>query len=423
MKLLSITNRYFFLSLLLLFSLAGVVLFYAIRFYMNEEMDEQLNAERSQFEKNIQSIDSLDASSLVFLGNIDVEEVSSEKNIEPEVFDSMMYSELEKEMIPFRLIRFSARTKKADYTVLIKESKLETVDIVNSIFCSLMLVFGLFCVVLYLSNCYLNKRVWSPVLKTIQAIKKFNINDREASLKIESAHIEELNELNAALQKMIERIKSDFFQMKEFSENAAHELQTPLSIIRSKLETLLQSENLKDEDARLISQALEGSGRLSRLNQSLLLLTKIENRQYEQKQMVRFSAVFEKYLEIYTDVIAEKRIAIQMEDKDDFVFEINLTLADMLISNLLGNSIKHNNRNGNVRITLFKDGFEISNSGDAPLYPTEQLSNRFKKGNNASEHLGLGLALVKEIVETSGLQISYTFEDERHVMAVKKRRI
>ncbi|MDD2611583.1 MAG: HAMP domain-containing sensor histidine kinase [Bacteroidales bacterium] len=420
MNLLSITNRYYLISLSLFFIFAGVLLFYAISYNMNEELDEQLYAEQIHVENAIKSMDHINATPLSLLDNIIVKKTSFAVNIKPEIFDSLIYDDVEKEMIPFRLIRFSAQTTNANYVIVIKESKIETSDLVISIFFSLMLVFGLFCLILYVANSYLNRKIWSPFLETISAIKTLNINNRDVSFKYQTSHIEEFNELNFSLQKMIERIESDYLHMKEFSENAAHELQTPLSIIRSKLESLLQSKDLNNEDAQLIDQALESTVRLSRLNQSLLLLTKIENRQYEQKQEVSFSSVFDKYIEFYNENILENGIEIQLNKYEDFVFEINPTLADLLISNLLSNAIKHNIQDGEAVINIEKGRFEIFNTGEEPTCSTELFFNRFKKGNHLPEHLGLGLALVKEIVETSGLQITYIYENDRHLIMVKK---
>ncbi|MDD3907251.1 MAG: HAMP domain-containing sensor histidine kinase [Bacteroidales bacterium] len=420
LNLLSITNRYYLISLSLFFIFAGVLLFYAISYNMNEELDEQLYAEQIHVENAIKSMDHINATPLSLLDNIIVKKTSFAVNIKPEIFDSLIYDDVEKEMIPFRLIRFSAQTTNANYVIVIKESKIETSDLVISIFFSLMLVFGLFCLILYVANSYLNRKIWSPFLETISAIKTLNINNRDVSFKYQTSHIEEFNELNFSLQKMIERIESDYLHMKEFSENAAHELQTPLSIIRSKLESLLQSKDLNNEDAQLIDQALESTVRLSRLNQSLLLLTKIENRQYEQKQEVSFSSVFDKYIEFYNENILENGIEIQLNKYEDFVFEINPTLADLLISNLLSNAIKHNIQDGEAVINIEKGRFEIFNTGEEPTCSTELFFNRFKKGNHLPEHLGLGLALVKEIVETSGLQITYIYENDRHLIMVKK---
>lgn len=423
MKLLSIINRYYLISLLLFFILAGFLLFYAFSFYLNEEQDEQLNTERVHFLNEMRSVDLLNMSSLDLFDGVIVKEVSPELSLKPEIFDSLMYDAAEKIMVPYRLIRFSAPTKKMNYLVVIKMTKLETGDIVNSIFMSLMLVFGLLCIILFISNLYLNKKVWFPFLETISAIKTLNINDQEASFKYKHSRIDEFNELNLSLQKMIEHIKSDYLRMKEFSENASHELQTPLTIIRSKLESLLQSKDLKDEDAQLIDQALECTVRLSRLNLSLLLLTKIENHQYEQKQLISFSQVFDKYIELYAEIIEGKELSISFNKDEECTIEFNPVLSDILISNLLGNAIKHNVQNGDIVICVKQDGFRISNTGEKPECSPELMFSRFKKGNHSPEHLGLGLALVKEIVDISGFEISYIYENNRHVMLVKKNEV
>jgi len=415
-KLLSITNRYYLISLLLFFIIAGVLLFFIISFNLDEELDEQLYTEQVHVVNAIRSVENFNELSMPLYDNFIVKKDFTKVNRKPQIVDSLMYDDVEKEMIPFRVIRFSAQTKNARYIILIKKSKIETVDLFFGIFLSLMIVFGLFCMILYVSNSYLNRKIWSPFLETIAAIKTLNINDRDVSFNYKHSKIEELNELNSSLQKMIEQIKSDFFRMKEFSENAAHELQTPLSIIRSKLESLLQSENLNNEDAQLIDRALESTVRLSKLNQSLLLLTKIENRQFEQKQLIPISSVIDKYLELYFDLIDGKKLSVTLNKEKEFFIDINPVLSDLLISNLLGNAIKHNVQNGDIVINIKHDGLEMSNSGEAPEYATDELFSRFKKGNHAPEHLGLGLALVKEIVETCGFNISYVYKNERHTL-------
>lgn len=421
MKLLTVTNRYFLFSQSIFYLVAGLVLFYAISYNLDEELDEQLRSEKLHFAKTIEPLDSLNDTSLTFFNNLSVRNIPFGTTMETQLYDSMMYDAAQKEMIPNRLIRFQAQTKLANYVVVFRESKIETEDLFYSIFITLMFVFSLFCVILYLSNSYLNRKIWSPFLNTISQIKKLNINDPDVSLKFKGSRVEELNELNVSLQKMIERIKSDFLRMKEFSENAAHELQTPLSIIRSKLESLLQSEKLNNEDAHLIYQALENTVRLSKLNQSLLLLTKIENHQFEQKQHVLFSTVFDKYLSIFTETIEQKSLTIERNRPEEFVFDINPMLSDVLISNLLSNAIKHNVDRGYVRIFLEKEGFEVINTGEVPSCSTDLLFHRFKKGDQSPEHLGLGLALVKNIVETNGLEITYTYYEGNHTIRVKKR--
>ncbi len=416
MKLLSATNRFYLMSISIFFIFAGVMLNYSIRFNLKEELDEQLCAEQVHISKAMRLMDSLSSPLLPLNDNFFVQKAKPGIIMMPVLFDSLMYDNVEKEDIPYRLIRFSAQTIRYNYIVTIKKSEIESNDLALTIFISLMLVFGLFCIMLFVSNYFFSRKLWSPFLETITVIKNLKINDRSTNVEFPTTHIQEFNELNRSLQQMLERIKSDFLRMKDFSENASHELQTPLTIIHSKLESLLQSKELNKEDAKLISQALESAVRLSRLNKTLLLLTKIENRQFEQKQTINFSEVFTKYLELYSDMISGNKLRVELNKEEEFYWNLHSVLADILISNLLGNAIKHNIQNGNLLINVKREGFQISNTGLEPEFPTELLFYRFKKSNHSSDHLGLGLALVKEIVDTNGLEISYTFQNGIHTV-------
>jgi signal transduction histidine kinase len=418
MKLLSVTNRYYFFSITAFFFLAGIMLFYLIKYQLNEELNEQLMNEQAHVTKSIKKLDSLNVASLLINDNLSFKKVNSEIFLKPILFDTLLYDSIEKEIIPFRLIHFSAKTKCQNYLFTIQSSKIENEDIFFSVFLSLMLVFALFSIMLYLSNYYFSKKLWSPFLKTITNIKTININNAGNSLTFADSNIQEFSELNSSLQQMIERIKSDYLRMKDFSENASHELQTPLSIIHSKLESLLQSKELKADDAKLINQALENTVRLSRINQTLLLLTKIENRQFENTHDISFFSVFDKYIELYSDLLNEKDITVSFTHLEDFIYKIHPSLADILVSNLLSNAIKHNIRPGKIEILLYSKGFEIKNSGEEPKFPTELLFTRFKKGVSSSEHLGLGLALVKKIAETNNLHIKYNYNVGMHVLSI-----
>lgn len=420
-KLLSVTNRYYLISISLFFIFAGVMLFYMIHHHLNEELNEELKAEKTQICKTMRSLDSLNSYSLVLNDNLTVKKINSSTRIQSTLFDSTIFDNNEMEYIPYRVIRFTSPTLKTNYIITIKKSQIESEDLAYSIFLSLIMIFGLFSIMLFIFNYYFSKKLWSPFLKTIRSIKTLNISNSETAFESSTTHIQEFNELNSSLLQMINRIKSDFNRMKEFSENAAHELHTPLSIIRTKLESLLQSKNLNNEDAQLINQALENTVRLSKINQTLLLLTKIENHQFEKKQIITISEVFRKFIELYDETIADKELKVNVKIEEEFICEMHPVLVDVLLSNLLSNAIKHNIQKGTLSIRFKKDEFEITNSGLSPEYPCELLFTRFKKGNHhSSEHLGLGLALVKEIVDTNNLQVFYTFDNGLHSVRIKK---
>ncbi len=419
-KLLSLSNRYYFISFFFFLGFAGFILFYLIRYQLKEEVNEQLRSEMEHVSRSLNRMDSIAPFSVTFDDAMTISQAPVGIGIKPVLFDTIMWDDIENETIPYRMIRFSTKTNKTYYLVTIKKSEIETTDLVYSIFISFLLVFGVLGALLVITNSRLNKRLWSPFMQTITIIKTLNISHQNVVFNPTVTPIQEFKELNVSLQQMIEKIKAEYGRMKDFSENAAHEIQTPLTIIRTKLESLLQSKDLNEENAHLINQALENAVRLSKLNQTLILLTKIENNQYEQKDPVQFSTLFDKFFELYEEMQLEKELNLQVNKEDDFVYEMNPNLANILVSNLISNAVRHNIQKGFLFLNINQNGFEIINSGEPLMYPPELLFSRFTKGNYSTEHLGMGLALVKEIVEKNGLQIIYTYEHGKHTISIWK---
>ena len=150
-------------------------------------------------------------------------------------------------------------------------------------------------------------------------MKSFDINKHEQAFQTSSTRIQEFTDLNTTLEQMISRIQSDYFRMKEFSENAAHELQTPIAIINTKLESLLQTSELNEESAGLIQSAMENSSRMSKLIQTLLMLTKIENRQFDAREKISMNEVIKKYLNLYDELIREKKLKVEMKEEENLL--------------------------------------------------------------------------------------------------------
>ncbi len=421
MRLLTLTNRFYLISILLFFIVSGFFLFFLIRYHLDEELNEQLNTEYIYLSGVMQKMDSLDPNAFLLNDNLIVRQVLTEDSQTPVLFDTLIYDKIEKEAIPCRALKFNARTKSACYILTLTRSVIESTDLLYSIFVSLIIVSGLFSILLFLANYYFSKKLWAPFLHTISVIKEVQVGHKGSEMNLEPSQIVEFNDLNLALKKMFDKITSDFHRMKSFSENASHELQTPLAVIRSKLETLLQAKDLNQSNALLINQALEGTIRMAKINQTLLLLTKIENGQFAEKQKIFFSGVFDKCLEIFKDIAEDKGIHIHIAQEDDYVCEMNPILADIMVSNLLSNSIHHNVLGGFVNIQLRKNSFSIENGGAAPACETALLFERFKKGGLSQEHIGLGLALVKEIVGSTGMQITYTYHGGIHKLEVTQK--
>jgi len=210
--------------------------------------------------------------------------------------------------------------------------------------------------------------------------------------------------------------------MKEFTENAAHEMQTPLAIAQSKLELLIQDSNLKDEQVDSIIQATEALSRLSKLNQSLLLLAKIENNQYETNELVSLTAVNKKYLRLFDELIKDKQLHVETSFAEEWPVNLHPLLADSLISNLIGNAIKYNYNGGKITISIENNTYQITNTSKAAPISAEQIFKRFSKvKSDVDTSNGLGLAIVKKICDTNGLDVSYKGESNQHSFILFKK--
>jgi len=218
---------------------------------------------------------------------------------------------------------------------------------------------------------------------------------------------------------MTKRVRNDYESLKNFTENASHEIQTPLAIIKSKLELLSQSENLDETQILVIGAINDAASRLSKLNQSLLLLTKIENRQFIESERLNLSFILSENLENFEELAETKNIKINRNIKENVPVEMNESLSGILISNLIINSIKHNQNNGFIDVKLDNNILKISNTGAKPGTKTEAFFQRFKKDLGSNDSLGLGLSIVKKICDNYGFTVQYDYKESLHIVTIE----
>ncbi|GAA4795580.1 hypothetical protein GCM10023231_25030 [Olivibacter ginsenosidimutans] len=261
-----------------------------------------------------------------------------------------------------------------------------------------------------------SKKILSPFNQTLKNIQKFNIKKKQPLTLVPTA-TQEFKELNCFLKKMTDKAIKEYGLAKEFSENASHELQTPLAILRTKLELLTET-NIQSDQAVLLADMQNAIEKLSRINHSLLLLTKLENHEFEAAEDIDFTRYVRELATIYEDRIAIKELSFVPQIDKHVYIKMNASLADMLFDNLLSNAIRHNMKNGVIDLTVNQTGIYISNTGPAPFCPTAELFQRFKKSDQCSNSIGLGLSIVKRICELNNFEVSYIYENERHIVSV-----
>lgn len=291
----------------------------------------------------------------------------------------------------------------------------------------------------------ISKYILAPFKRTLRVIQYFDLKQKEA-IRLPETRTSEFRELNGFLQKMTEKARDDYQSLKEFTENASHELQTPTAIIRGKLDLLMESD-IRDEQAILIAEMQNALERLSRIHSSLTLLTKLENHEYEANTTVCISQLTGEILNSFEELIQLKSLALLTTIEEKVYVPLHNSLADLLLANLISNAIRHNmppagdggaageggvpgggaegggvgaegQGGGVILVNLNREGLVIANTGREPQVPTEELFERFKKGNPGSDSIGIGLAIVRQICDLSHFNIAYQYISCFHVLAI-----
>jgi two-component system, OmpR family, sensor histidine kinase ArlS len=238
--------------------------------------------------------------------------------------------------------------------------------------------------------------------------------DKNNSITFDETSIEEFDRLNVTIDKLITRNKLIFNSQKEFIENAAHEMQTPLAVFKSKMELLQQQPKITEDQYHLLEELNETISRLTKLNKNLLLLSRVENQQYNELENVSWQQIVTKLFTFYEEQAEVKNIAIDLQIIENPSSKANAALVEVLLSNLFLNAIKHNHFNGMVAVELHKDKLIFSNSSEEKPLENNTLFERFSKSNPSKAGTGLGLAIVKKICEQNQWQIHYSFENKQH---------
>ena len=275
-------------------------------------------------------------------------------------------------------------------------------------------------VILILGLLWLNKRlsqtIWKAFKKNLEKLKDFDIN-KQTPIAFDPTDIVEFHELNQSLSKLINHNIAAFKTQKEFTENAAHELQTPLAILKNKIDLLLQSDDLTEKQYHLAEEMNRALLRSARINKNLLLLAKIENKQFNPSENIALDKLLQQTISTLQDYFNNKEIMLHTDIQPNIALKGNQSLVESLLSNLLINAIRHTSPQKNINISLSKSALQIANSGEKPLHP-DGLFKRFSRSSTDNNGSGLGLAIVYEICKMHQWNVSYRFENQMHLFLV-----
>ena len=413
MKLISKTILYYLLISLPLLLVACLFSFYLIKSELRDGTDELLWKEKTNVEKLINSSKTPEKLLPDLEGFFRVQVVPTHA-VNYAYTDTTFFEAGESEAINFRVLKSFYSHNQTTYLITILKPTLEENELMEGLLSSLFLVILFLVLSFFFVNWILSKWIWKPFHSIISLLNNYELKNKK-QLKFKSSSIKEFDQLSESLNKMTDKIYSDFLLQKEFTENASHEMQTPLAVIKTRLELLIQSENLKEDEMNQL-QVIENSiNKLASLNKALLLLVKIENEQFKKIERISLKNTLQKCLIQYQELLKAKNIQVNTYYNNDIFAEINYMLCDILISNLIQNAIRHNIENGIIKIELINRTLLISNTGGLLKIKPEELFERFKKNDSSQESIGIGLAIVKSITDHYNIQIKYETADHQHL--------
>lgn len=420
MKLLNITTKYFFTLIFTLLLIWCAVFYFSLQWTIYTDIDEYLTFRRhtiiKSFEKNPEFIpkDSL------YQSDYRVREVSEQDYRKFVAYypsgkneNILVYDELEKEDEPFRNVKVMFTSNGKYYELSVIASLLNSEELLATIFVDIIIFSIIFLGLGYLLNRMWLRKLWNPFYETIQRIKLYKL-DKDTKVELTATNITEFSELNESIEEMINNNLKVYLSQKQFIENASHEIQTPLGVIRNKVDLLVEVPTLSKEQAVIIDSITEHIDRLAKLNKTLLLLSKIENNQFSENDAVDVTKLIEECCDDFSDLIDFNNIHLKLHKAAPLILTMNDGLARVLFSNLLTNAINHNIESGFITITIEADSVVISNSGKEPSTPTANLFERFNKKSDNPQSNGLGLSIVKSICALYHFEVSYSYNNNTH---------
>ncbi len=399
----------------ILFLCSGVATYLLVKGLLIHELDEALIDYKYRIEQYVDNngtfpgVNSIDETFI----NYQLTGIASEDQFS---FTEMREADEDK-LHTFRQLLFTKKNKDQIYKIAVAKP-VEGTRMLISILVATTTVLLLF---VLLSSVLLNRiilrKIWSPFYDTINRLKEIKISKGDR-LNLSNTNIDEFFFLNNTLEQTINSAEQEYRILKEFTENASHEMQTPLAIVRSKLDLVIQQEGLSEAQAKAIKSAYAGITRLDKLNRSLLLLTKIENKQFQEISMLNVKTKVQEKLEQLQEIMEESSVAVTSELKNA-VIACNEMLLEILLNNLVSNAVRHNSKEGKINILLRPGFFQIANTGSTHSLDQERIFRRFYKDEQHATKHGLGLAIVKQIAEQSGITVSYNWVDKLHVFTLE----
>jgi signal transduction histidine kinase len=393
------------------------IIYFSLQRIVYEEVDEGLVAQKEEIKTSFKNIDrdvSIPASVAAGFQLTPSSSLAGKDSF----FNVEVFDKISRENIPYRVLKSDLVIGGKTYTFQLKRSLIDNEDLIQSIAFAMTILLILTVVGLLAINRIISKKIWRPFYNTVKQLNDYHLEKKDVP-QFETSKIDEFRDLNNSITSLINRNISVFQSQKEFTENAAHEMQTPLAVLQGKIELLMQTQPLNAEQADLISGLADANQRMNKLNKSLLLLTKIENNQFEEKEKINLVQTLEKIVGQFEFVTDKKNIVFN-ETEEQVTIQANRTLIEILVGNLLSNAMRHNPEDGKIVINMKNSsGLTISNTAKNGPLDQSKIFERFQKNSEESNSTGLGLAIASKICTLYNYDLSYEYSGKMHTFSVQ----
>jgi len=416
MKLLTKTTLYFITLSLVVFFVGGVGLYEIMQNLIEKEVNSDLYNRIHFIFNEISRADTLQNVQFIATEPIEIKKVAAVGNPVPfELRDTVLYNKVNNAYMPYRSLSTVVKSGDSFYRIRIYKSLITSNYLIEKVALVIMLMLLLYLALTYFLNRYILGRVWADFFRSLKTMQDFSLESPKRE-PFKPSEVIEFNELNQVLKEMTDKLISDYEGVKEFTGNLFHEVQTPLSVIKNKTELLYQ-ELSTEKQFQLAGSIFSSTNRLSDIIKSLGLLARIDKNQFSRKEPIDFIALINKNLELYRDMMESKNIRLEKNLIARPKKVMDPSLAEILINNLIKNAVRHNIKDGFLRIRLTESEFEIANSGNNPQLPTTELFRQFTRGSEEG-FMGIGLAIVQKIVHHYEMKIRYDYLDNVHQIKI-----
>ncbi len=410
MKLLHKHNRLTITATIITFVIGSCAFYFVLHYILIRQIDETLVNEQQEIVTYTNAHNALPE---IIRTEDQYTSYTAATSVAPVSFENVQGIEHKEAM---REVTFGVQAGTAFYLVTVARPLEETEDLLQLIIGVTVGMIALILLVGYFINRVVIQKLWRPFYKTIAEVEHYQLTDE--TLQLEQGDIDEFSLLNKSINALTERVQRDYTSLKDLTGQAAHELQTPLAIIRTKLDLLMQNEDILAKHAQHIADIEQAVQRSARLQQSLLLLTKVENRQFALNEPVVMDTVISRKIAELAEAMEAKGLTITVE-LEPTVIKFHQHLAEIIISNLLSNAVRYNSSGGSIAITLQDKRLTVRNSSPYPQLDGERLFKRFYRGGQGEDGNGLGLSIVKQVCDVAGYSISYNYASGQHCFIIK----